>query len=69
MSDIRGRVSGNMIILDGPTDLPDGQEVVVTVEPVSPPRGEPRRPGAIKGKIIMAPDFDDLPPGFEEYVP
>ena len=27
-----------------------------------------RRFGILKGKIWMAPDFDDTPPGFEEYM-
>ncbi|WP_428770018.1 DUF2281 domain-containing protein [Treponema sp. HNW] len=27
-----------------------------------------RRFGILKGKIRMAPDFDETPPGFEEYV-
>ena len=27
-----------------------------------------RRFGILKGKICMAPDFDDTPPGFEEYM-
>ena len=27
-----------------------------------------RRLGILKGKIQMAPDFDETPPGFEEYM-
>lgn len=28
-----------------------------------------RRVGAFRGKIRMAPDFDETPEGFEEYMP
>jgi antitoxin (DNA-binding transcriptional repressor) of toxin-antitoxin stability system len=27
----------------------------------------PRRPGALKGQITIADDFDELPPGFADY--
>ncbi|MBY0513661.1 MAG: hypothetical protein K2P78_07080 [Gemmataceae bacterium] len=31
---------------------------------------EPRRFGTMKGSVLyMAPDFDDIPEGFEDYVP
>ena len=29
---------------------------------------QPRVPGAMKGEIWMAPDFDEIPPGFEDHV-
>lgn len=29
--------------------------------------GEPRKPGALEGQIWIADDFDEIPPGFEEY--
>ena len=30
--------------------------------------GKPRKAGALKGKLVMAPDFDTVPEGFEDYV-
>jgi prevent-host-death family protein len=29
---------------------------------------EPRVPGALKGRLTIAPDFDAMPPGFEDYL-
>ncbi len=59
--------------------LPPGEEVVLTRDdkPVAtlcviPPtrRREPPRFGTLKGTILyIAPDFDDIPEGFEEYLP
>jgi prevent-host-death family protein len=31
------------------------------------PRTEPRTPGALKGQIAIAEDFDEIPPEFAEY--
>ena len=53
-----------------------GEEIVVARagEPVAkivaytPPAKKPRVPGSMKGQIWMAPDFDDIPEEFEEYV-
>jgi prevent-host-death family protein len=28
---------------------------------------KPRQPGALKGKIVIAPDFDDIPADFVQY--
>ena len=36
-------------------------EVVAELRPPSPPGLSRRLPGALRGKIIMAPDFDMLP--------
>ena len=59
--------------------LTPGEEVVLTRDdkPVAtiratPPPGEPteRMFGTLKGTILyIAPDFDDIPEGFEEYLP
>jgi prevent-host-death family protein len=54
-----------------------GEEIVVARggEPVakliaySAPPKKPRTPGSMKGKIWMAPDFDEIPEEFEEYLP
>jgi prevent-host-death family protein len=32
------------------------------------PPSTPRKPGLLKGKIVIKPGFDQLPPGFEEIV-
>jgi hypothetical protein len=69
MTDSRGRINGNTIVLDEPVDIPDGSQVMVHVEPLPQPSAQPRRAGIIQGKAVMAPDFNDTPPGFEEYLP
>jgi hypothetical protein len=33
------------------------------------PPAQPRRAGIIQGQAVMSPDFNDTPPGFEDYVP
>jgi len=59
--------------------LSPGEEVVLTRDdqpvatiramPTPPPR-KPRQPGTLKGTILyIAPDFDAIPEGFEEYLP
>ncbi len=42
-----------------------------TTRPTSSPTPpEPRRLGTLRGTILsIAPDFDDIPEGFEEYLP
>ncbi len=56
--------------------LPPGGEVVLTRDdkPVATLRAAPSREaprfGTLKGTILyIAPDFDDIPEGFEDYVP
>jgi antitoxin (DNA-binding transcriptional repressor) of toxin-antitoxin stability system len=59
--------------------LTPGEEVVLTREdkPVATiramapaPEPTPRQFGTLKGTILyIAPDFDDIPEGFEEYLP
>jgi prevent-host-death family protein len=51
-----------------------GEEVVITNngEPVAKilaysVETAPRTPGRLAGRIVIAPDFDDLPPGFEVF--
>ena len=54
-----------------------GEEIIVAKagEPVAkivaytPPPRKPRVPGSMKGKIWIAPDFDEIPEEFEEYLP
>jgi hypothetical protein len=33
-----------------------------------PPERRPRTPGALKGQIVIAEDFDELPAGFDDDV-
>jgi antitoxin (DNA-binding transcriptional repressor) of toxin-antitoxin stability system len=58
--------------------LPPGEEVVLTRDdrPVATLRATPQTPrepprfGTLKGTILyIAPDFDDIPEGFEDYLP
>ena len=45
-----------------------GNKPVLRLVPLEMPR-QPRKPGSGKGLIIyMAPDFDAIPEGFEDYV-
>lgn len=58
--------------------LTPGEEVVLTrddkpvatLRSTTPTSREPPRFGTLKGSILyIAPDFDDIPEGFEDYVP
>jgi antitoxin (DNA-binding transcriptional repressor) of toxin-antitoxin stability system len=58
--------------------LPPGEEIeltrdgkpVATVRAAPPAFREPPRLGTLKGTILyLAPDFDNIPEGFEDYVP
>jgi hypothetical protein len=70
MTDMRGRISGNTIVLpEPPPALPDGSEVLVHIEKVPESPKTPRVPGIIQGEVFMAPDFNETPPEFEEYMP
>lgn len=44
-----------------------GNKPVLKLVPLEKPR-QPRKPGSAKGRIWMAPDFDAIPEGFEDYV-
>jgi prevent-host-death family protein len=53
-----------------------GEEIIVAKagEPVAKivaydgPTKKPRVPGSMKGQIWMAPDFDEIPEEFEDYI-
>ena len=61
--------------------LSPGEEIVLTRDekPVAtikaapssePPVRKPRQLGTLRGSVLyIAPDFDDIPEGFEEYLP
>ena len=44
-----------------------GSKPVAKIIGYEPPPKEPRRPGRLKGRIWIAPDFDEIPEGFEDY--
>jgi len=59
-------------------NLSPGEEVVLTrddkpvatIRAIPPPEPTLRQLGTLKGTILyIAPDFDDIPEGFEEYLP
>lgn len=71
MTEIRGRIAGNTIILADPPNIPDGSEVLVHIETAPPkpqPRARTREPGLMKGLIEMSDDFNDTPPDFKDYL-
>ena len=43
-----------------------GAKTVAKIVAYDPPT-TPRRPGALKGRIVIAEDFDDTPAEFDEY--
>jgi antitoxin (DNA-binding transcriptional repressor) of toxin-antitoxin stability system len=50
--------------------LTRGNKPVATLKASPPTSREPPRLGTLKGTILhIAPDFDDVPEGFEEYLP
>jgi antitoxin (DNA-binding transcriptional repressor) of toxin-antitoxin stability system len=58
--------------------LPPGEEVILTrddkpvatIKATPVPSRDPPLLGTLKGTILyIAPDFDDIPEGFEEYLP
>ncbi len=58
----RRALSGEEIIIVGGDTLP------VKLVPAQYSR-QPRRPGSGKGQLLwMAPDFDAIPDGFEDYI-
>ena len=44
-------------------------EPVAKIVPYTAPPKKPRVPGSMKGQIWIAPDFDEIPEEFEEYLP
>jgi antitoxin (DNA-binding transcriptional repressor) of toxin-antitoxin stability system len=58
--------------------LPPGEEIVLTrndkpvatIRATPPENREPPKFGTLKGTVLyMAPDFDAIPEGFEDYLP
>jgi prevent-host-death family protein len=44
-----------------------GNRPLLKLVPLAPPN-RPRRPGSARGRVKMAPDFDETPADFEGYV-
>lgn len=44
-----------------------GDVPVARIVPYGPP-ARARVAGALKGQIVLAPDFDEIPEGFEDYL-
>ena len=63
---LRGHVRQGVAVLDEPAELPEGAEVRVEVlaAPLSPVAR--RAGGQWKGRVTIAPDFDDLPDDLAE---
>ena len=64
-----GHVENGMVVFDHPVPLPNGTPV--RVEVVDERAAQPTRPapGLGKGSILhIAPDFDDTPEDFKEYL-
>jgi antitoxin (DNA-binding transcriptional repressor) of toxin-antitoxin stability system len=50
--------------------LTRGNEPIATIKASVPTSRDPPRLGTLKGTILsIAPDFDDIPEGFEEHLP
>ena len=56
----RAEAGEEIIVRRGPTPV---AKIVAYHPPASP-----RTPGALKGKIVMADDFDQTPEDFDQYV-
>ncbi len=46
--------------------MPRGPTPVVKIVAYKAPT-TPRRPGALKGRVVIADDFEEVPPEFSEY--
>ena len=70
MTEHLGRIVGNTIVQESAPSLPEVARVVVHLEEAgvrAPREARTREPGVMKGQIEMSDDFDDIPPGFEDY--
>lgn len=66
---ISGHVENGMVVFDQPVSLPNGTPVRVEVVDGCAARPARPAPGLGKGSILhIAPDFDDTPEDFKEYV-
>jgi hypothetical protein len=67
----QGTFRKGVVVLESGAALPEGTVVTVTPvgQPAGNPPGTPRGPkaGSAKGKVRMAPDFDEPLPDMAEY--
>lgn len=67
---LRGHVRNGVVVLDQPTELPEGAEVRVEVvspaEKCGPKQTQRREGGQWKGQVDIAADFDELPDDLAE---
>ncbi len=62
---IRGHFQNGVIVPDEPVSLPEGASVRIEVV-VPEPQKVKRRGGMWKGQVVIADDFDALPPELTE---
>jgi predicted DNA-binding antitoxin AbrB/MazE fold protein len=62
---IRGHFQNGVIVPDEPVSLPEGTSVRIEVVDLEPKKLE-RRGGMWKGQVVIADDFDNLPPELAE---
>jgi hypothetical protein len=66
---LAGHVENGMVVFDQPVSLPNGTPVRVEVVDERAARSTRPAPGLGKGGILyIAPDFDDTPEEFREYL-
>ena len=62
---IRGHFQNGVIVPDEPVSLPEGTSVRIEVVDLEPKKLE-RQGGMWKGQVVIADDFDTLPPELAE---
>jgi predicted DNA-binding antitoxin AbrB/MazE fold protein len=62
---IRGHFQNGVIVPDEPVSLPEGTSVRIEVVDLEPKKLK-RRGGMWKGQVVIADDFDALPPELAE---
>jgi len=66
---LTGHVENGMVVFDQPVSLPNGTPVRVELVHERPARPARPAPGLGKGSILyIAPDFDETPEEFREYL-
>ena len=58
---IRGHFQNGVIVPDEPVSLPEGTTVRIEVVDIEPKKSK-RHGGMWKGRVVIADDFDTLPP-------
>jgi predicted DNA-binding antitoxin AbrB/MazE fold protein len=67
---IQGVVHNGVIVTNEPLTLPEGTQVTIELKGSEPNQVDetksPRQGGWLKGQIVIAPDFDELPDDMRE---